>query len=117
MARIEVPITQIERIVGTDPADGTAATDDGLMFQNDGQTYISLTNNGGGPHNITFITPQLVAGLAVADEGPHALAAGVTRIFGKFPIRTFNQNSGANEGKVYVDTDGTDTELEGLAFR
>jgi len=118
MAKANVPITQITRAGPLDLAAIETALDvaDGAMFQNDGSTELWVRNAGAGAHIVTLVTPQQVAGLAVADHTA-TVAAGKTALLGPWPTDTFNQQAGADAGKVYVDTDGTKTEVKLVALR
>lgn len=117
MARTNVPITNITR-AGDDPEVSETIPDetDDAMFQNDGNTFLWARNTGVGSHIVTVQTPQMIAGLAVAEMTVTIPAAG-KRLIGPFPTETFNQQSGADVGKVYVDVDGTGIEMRYKAYR
>jgi len=117
MARTNIPIRQITR-TGEDPATNETTPDaaDDAMFLNDGKTWIKARNAGAGSHIVTVVTPKTVAGLAVADLTVTVPAA-ATRDIGPFPPADFNQQSGADEDKVYVNVDGTKTEMRYKAHK
>lgn len=76
---------------------------DGHMFDNQaGDVKVLLTNGTGSSANVTFVTTKTVDGLAVADKVV-AVAAGATVLVGSFAAGTYNQPSGADRHKVYVD--------------
>ncbi len=117
MARIEVPIETISRS-GLDPdAAGTVDTDTGLKFQNDGRTFILIKNTRAGAMVVTVTTPQTVAGLAVAELTKTLSNQDDRTLMGPFPTETFNQQSGADAGMVYIDADGADTDMDAHVYR
>lgn len=79
-----------------------AANVDGHAFANDGRRYLLVNNTSAAAITITAITPGDVEGLAIADRGI-AVAAGVMELVGPFTPSTFNQRSGVDQGKVYLD--------------
>jgi hypothetical protein len=89
----------------------------GAMFTNNGATRVIVYNTGAGAHVVTFVTPRTInpGALAVADPSI-TLAAGKHGIFGPLDPTTFNQPSGADTGKVYVNSDGTESEVKILPF-
>ena len=86
----------------------TAAND--CMFPNDGKVEVRVANASGSTANLVFVTPATVLSdeLAVADK-TGSVADGAEKTFGPYPTATFNQPSGADVGKVYLDTDVTIT--------
>lgn len=118
MARANVPVTPLG-IAGDDISGGATTFDgsNGAMFENpDGKTVVILKNNGGGTHVITFKTPHAPQGLALA-EHTVSLGAGKTFILTGFRPDIFNQQSGANVGKIEMDADGTQSEVVALVYR
>ena len=76
---------------------------DGHAFSNQhGDVKVILENGTGSSANVTFVTTQTVDGLAVADKVV-AVPAGASRVVGAFPAKTYNQPSGSDRHKVYVD--------------
>ena len=118
MARTNVAVLE------TDPAgildalavDVALHAADGAMFTNDGRTRVLVNNSGAGAHTVTVVTPRQVEGLAVADRA-YVIAAGKIAIIGPFPTATFNQPSGADAGKVYIDSEGTESEVLIVPFK
>jgi hypothetical protein len=88
----------------------TAGIADGHKFDNTGEEFVAVKNNGAAPHIVTVPTPRTVEGLAVS-ELTNTVAAGATELMGPFTPGTFNQPSGADRGKVYVDYDASPGEL------
>lgn len=118
MARIDIPFTQLSRL-GDDMNSGATTFDAlGAMFHNkDAQTVLALTNNGAGQHTITFTTPFLASGGLTVEDPTVTIEAGETLIFGNFDPVVFNQVSGPDIGKVYVDSDATQSEVVGKLYR
>lgn len=92
---------------------GTAATYepanvDGNMFANRGIELLHIDNASGSPIIVTIPTPQTVnpESLAVADVTIN-IPAGTDAFAGPFAVRTYNQKTGADKGKIYVDYDLT----------
>ena len=84
-------------------ATAQASHADGHMFDNtSGDVNVILENGTGSSANVTFVTTKTVDGLAVADKVV-AVAAGASVLVGRFAAGTYNQQSGADEDKVYVD--------------
>ena len=90
-----------------------AGTSDGHSLPNAaGDVAFYIRNSGAGPHVTTIRTPETVAGLAVA-ENTVTLATTKATICGPFARETFNQT----DGYVYLDFDGTQSEVKVVAFR
>ncbi len=119
MARADVAFIQLDHL-GNEIADAPTAFDepDGAMFHNkDAQTVLVLINTGGGAHIITFTTPFLASGGLTVEDPTVNIPAGETHILGNFDPVVFNQPSGADIGKVYMDSDGTQSEMEAKLYR
>jgi len=80
----------------------TAVTGDGLKFQNTGKTFVVINNTSGSTITGTFTTAGTVDGLAIADVAV-AVDTGATKIVGPFTTGVFNQPSGTDRGKIYLD--------------
>lgn len=101
MARTELTVTQITRDGVLDS--GTAGIADGHMFVNSGRCFVEVANSdSGAARTITFVTPKTLVLLALADLTVEIPAAS-SRLIGPFPGDVFNQQSGADEGMVYID--------------
>lgn len=103
MARTAITIQDIPENAGL-AATYEAANVDGNMFDNLGDEIIHVKNGGAGAINVTLPTPATQAGLAVADLVV-AVPAGAERLIGRLSPGTFNQPSGADEDRVYLDYD------------
>lgn len=107
MARtsLTVQTTSRDGLNLTDNLAAVLAAND-AMFVNDGQTKLVISNASGSTVNIVFETPVtlLSEALAVADKTA-TLVTGKWAIFGPFPTAYYNNQSGADAGKLYVDVD------------
>jgi hypothetical protein len=83
-----------------------AANADGHMFTNSGETLFLVKNDDASSKTITVPTPRTIDGLAVADP-TYVIPAGEEWCLGPFPPSTFNQPSGADQGKVYINYSAT----------
>jgi hypothetical protein len=120
MARTDVAVrqTQASGELDAEAHDTALHATDGAKFTNDGRTRLWVKNAGAGSHTVTIKSQRTVPpfGLAVSDK-PFVIAAGKYAILGPFDQTTFNLKSGADTGKVYVDTNGTGTEVTILPFK
>lgn len=119
MARANVPFTQLDRL-GDDVDVGETtfdAADDAMFANPDAQTVLVLQNDGAGAHIITFVTPKLAAGGLTIQDPTVTIAAGEKHAFGNFDPVVYNQPSGTDIGKVYMDSDGTKTEMKAKVYR
>lgn len=105
MARVDLT-TQVTTRAGIVPTYTAVAAADDAMFVNTGAEYIHVKNASGSTANLVFQTPATVLSeaLAIADA-TGSLATATEKIFGPFPTAIFNNPSGADVGKVYIDTD------------
>ncbi len=119
MARTNVPFTQLDHLGDDMDLSETAFhVTDGAMFHNkDAQTVLVLQNDGGGTHVITFITPFLAAGGLTVENPTISIDAGEKFILGNFDPVVYNQPSGADIGKIYMDSDGTESEMKAKVYR
>lgn len=79
-----------------------AANVDGEMFINTGKEMVLVRNAAGAPVNVTLVTGKTVDGLAVADRVV-AVTNATTVLIGPLSTDLYNQPSGADKNKVYVD--------------
>lgn len=89
---------------------GDVAND--IAMPNDGLTKLYCRNAGAGPHVLTIRTPGSVRGLAIAEDTV-TIASGKHAILGFFDRDLYNQPDSA----VYIDSDGTKTEMKYAAVR
>lgn len=100
MARTDVTVGEISRAGIAETL--IPAIVDGHMFLNGGDVHAVILNTDVAAKTITFITPRTVHGLAVGDLAI-TLNQNDRKKVGPFPPDTFNQPTGADAGKVYVD--------------
>ena len=80
-----------------------AAAAGGDEFPNDGQTFVVIHNaHGSAARTITFVTPQTIDGLAVADRTV-TVNAGVRKLVGPFQTGAYN-NANDRVGMTYSDS-------------
>lgn len=85
-----------------------AASGDGHKFVNNGDEIIVVTNDYTDTITMTVVTGGTAGGLAI-DDVDVALAAGATKIVGPFTTSIFNQRSGSDAGRVYINWNATVT--------
>ena len=83
------PISTAGTIIATTAATAT----DGDKFQNDGKTYLEVSNGGGVSTNVT-ISAQSKCNQGFTHDLTVAVAAGVTKWIGTFNPNQFNDASG-----------------------
>ena len=109
MARVDLSVQTTDRDgIVVAYTEVTAAND--CMFPNDGKVEVRVANASGSTANLVFVTPATVLSdaLAIADRTA-TVEDGSEKTLGPYPTATFNQPSGADVGKVYLDTDQTIT--------
>lgn len=79
-----------------------AASGDGQKFTNTGDTFVIVKNDYTATITATFVTPGQVAGLDIEDVDV-AVGAGATKLVGPFLIGVFNQDTGTDKNKVYLN--------------
>jgi len=87
---------------------------DGAMFVNDGKTVIYVENAGVDAADIPFVTGLLIDGVYAVSDMTETIANGEIIWFGPFNMNTFNQPSGDDIGKIYINV--TDS-MNIVAFR
>lgn len=85
-----------------------AANADGHMFTNTGTEILHIKNGSGSSINVTLQTGLTIDGLAVADRTV-AIAAGAEKMMSGLATQYYNQTSGADAGKVYIDLSAVTT--------
>ena len=99
---------RIDLVVGAITVEGVVHTSvvaaaDGNMFRNSGRLFLLVANgHGSESRTLTFPTPGQIGGLDIEDP-PVVVAAGTTVLIGLFQPLLFNQVSGNDIGKVYID--------------
>lgn len=80
----------------------SAANVEGHYVDNDGDVILHIKNGGGAPINVTIQTGGTLMGEPVADKVV-AITNGGEKLIGPFPPALYNQPSGADAGRIYVD--------------
>jgi hypothetical protein len=103
MARVDLTV-QVTTRAGIIPSYEAVAAASDAMCANDGATLFHI-KAAAGEATLAFITPATVLSeaLAIADAAG-TVANGSEKLFGPFPPAIFNQPSGADVGKIYIDT-------------
>ncbi len=86
----------------------SAASGDGHKFVNNGREFLVARNSTAGTITMTVVTGGTVDGYAINDVDI-AIAAGATALAGPFKPEVFNQRSGSDAGKVYLNWNSTVT--------
>jgi len=81
----------------------TAANVDGHSIPGTGDIVLHVKNTNGAPMNVTVQTGGTLVGEPVTDKVVSVPATTGDRIIGRFNAALYNQPSGADAGKVYVD--------------
>ena len=102
MARITLPVTDIERILNTPPALFTATGSDGFKFDNSsGDVFLEVISSTTA-QSFTVLTGLVLENeWPVADDLVNVSNAATTYYYGKFPQNIYNQPDEA--GYVYVN--------------
>lgn len=116
MPRADIAITQIAQS-GVYPS-GTVGQVDGHKFGNSGDVFLEVVNASATvARDVTFPTPAERAGLAVADLVVNIPAA-ARKVIGPFEPSVFNQTSGVDDGKTYINYPaGGELDLTVRAFK
>jgi len=86
----------------------TAASGDGHKFANTGNDFIVATNDYTATVTLTVVTGGTVGGIAIEDVDV-TVGAGGTRLIGPFNKSIFDQPSGTDAGKIYLNWDAAVT--------
>ena len=107
MARTDLPTpTSISQAGVVNPT-FTAAIADGHMFANDGSIWLEVRNDDASSKTVTVQTGAVEQGdLAIADR-TMVVPAGQVGYIGPFPSSPYNQPTGTDAGKVYIDYSAT----------
>jgi hypothetical protein len=115
MARLDLTIN-VTTVDGVDIGAGQAivAAND-AMFVNDGKTILKVVNANGAAQTFDLITPGTVGAdaLAIADK-TISIAGSTTEYCGPFQTSIYNQPSGDDAGKVYIDTASSDLTMTAI---
>ena len=115
MPRLDLTIN-VTTVDGTDIGAGQAivAADD-AMFTNDGKTILKVVNANVAAQTFDLITPGTIGedALPIGDK-TISIAGSSTEYCGPFQTGIYNQTSGADSGKVYLDTDSNDLTITAI---
>lgn len=115
MARLDLTVHDVIR-AGTDigAGQGIVAAND-AMFANDGKVILKVVNANGGAQTFDVITPGTIGAdsLAIADLTV-SIAGSTTEYCGPWPTGIYNQPSGADAGKVHLDTASSDLTMTAI---
>lgn len=102
MARIELSVTDIDRILSAPPALFTATGSDGLYFDNEsGNVFLEVISSTTG-QSFTVQTGLVIEDeWTVADDLVNVSNANTTYFLGRYPQNIYNQPDGSNQ--VWVD--------------
>ena len=75
----------------------------GMLFTNDGGIFLHVKNGGAGSINVTITSVPCSHGRT--EDQIVSIGAGADEFIGPFKKELFNQKSGTDVGKVYVDFD------------
>lgn len=102
MARINLSVTDIERILNTPPALYTATGTDGFKFDNSsGQVFLEVISSTTGQSFTALTGLVLQDEWSVEDDLVNVSNAATTYYYGRFPTNIYNQPS--ESGYMYVD--------------
>lgn len=102
MARLELTVTDIDRILSAPPALFTATGSDGFYFDNSsGNVFLEVISSTIG-QSFTVKTGLVIEDeWTVADDLVNVSAASTTYFLGRYPTNIYNQPDGTNQ--VHVD--------------
>jgi len=89
-------------VTGTTQSLG-AASGDGQKFANTGDDFILVTNDYTDTVTLTVVTGGTVGGIAISDVDVTLAGTGTTKLIGPFNKSIFDQPSGTDVGKVYLN--------------
>lgn len=101
MARTALAIQDIPANSGAQLVTAAPDSANGNMFDNDGTVELVVRNGSGAPVTPTIVSVPCSHGRS-GDQAP-AIAAGAMAVLGPFSPDLFNQRSGVDAGKVYVN--------------
>jgi len=94
---------------------GAADSVNGMVFPNDGRTILLVKNAGAAPITVTVASVQDEYGRS-GDISAASVDVGAERVVGPLRPALWNQKSGTDMGKVYVDV-SDDTSVTVAALR
>lgn len=101
MPRTVIAIQEVAKNKGAELTDVSADQANGMMFDNDGRTVLIVQNGDGVTRTVTAVSVACSHGRTL--DVAQAIVTLKRGILGPFDMDQFNQKSGADQGKVYVD--------------
>lgn len=102
MARTDLTVITFSKASEDGVTALSAANVDGHAVANNGQVILEVLNTDVASCTVTVQTPRTIGGLALA-EYTVVVAQNERRKFGPFDRATFNNQTGPDAGKMYVD--------------
>lgn len=112
MARVNIPVTDVDFAGVLQPAATAGDATNDHYFENDGRTILQVKNTSGGALSVTFDVVLDYAGRTFPDEAT-SIPAGETWYFGPFARAVYGQSADSN--RVWVNI--TSSSFEFRAFR
>lgn len=116
MARADITVQALDP-TGVFTAEQNGDSANNHVMANNGEVFLIARNaDGAAPHTVTIVTPGTVGGLAITDQAV-AVPASSTRLIGPLDPDVYDQPSGADAGKVYVNVDSSQLKLSAYRMR
>lgn len=116
MARVALTVQDLAP-TGVFTAEQNGDSVNNHVVANNGEVFLIARNaDGSNAHTVTLVTPGTVGGLAVSDQAI-SVALSSTKLIGPLDPDVYNQQSGADAGKVYVDVDSSQLKLSAYRMR
>lgn len=116
MARADITVQALDP-AGVFTAEQTGDSSNNHVLTNNGEVFLIARNaDASNPHTVTVVTPGTVGGLAITDQAV-VVAASSTKLIGPLDPDVYNQPSGADTGKVYVNVDSSQLKLSAYRMR
>ena len=116
MPRVDITVQALDP-TGVFTAEQSGDSANNHVMANNGEVVIVARNaDGAAPHTVTLVTPGTVGGLAITDQAV-SVPASSTRFIGPLDPDVYDQPSGADTGKVYVNVDSSQLKLSAYRLR
>lgn len=99
--RTALAVQDVAQNGGAQLVDTTPDQPNGNLFENNGRVRLVIVNGDSGSHSVTITSVTDPYGRT--GDLTVAVGAGKTAVLGPFDPLLWNQKSGADQGKVYVD--------------
>lgn len=101
MPRTNISVVQAVKESGALITYVAADAANGMMFENDGKSLLRVKNADVAAKTVTVVSVPCSHGRT--KDTVRSIPASVEHVLGPFPPELFNQLSGTDKGKVYVD--------------